>query len=77
MTKFSVTIPPDTGPKAPTINFRPSPNAYNRIHSLCQRERYTVSQVSRWLMQKGWEAVFGEDIDALIVVPADEQQKTA
>jgi hypothetical protein len=72
--QFSLTLPPDSaGRKASAVFFRPTPEASARILSLCQRERYSVSQVSRWLIQKGWEAAFGEDINAPIVVP---QEKT-
>ncbi len=73
--QFSITIEPDSkGRKAAPIFFRPSPEAAARIDSLCQRERYTVSQISRWLIAKGWEAAFGEDINAPIVVPPDHEK---
>jgi hypothetical protein len=75
--QFSITIPPEpAGRKAAPLFFRPTPEAAARIASLSQRERYSVSEVIRWLLASAWQAQFGEDLNAPIVVPS-EQEKTA
>jgi hypothetical protein len=73
VTNYSVVIPRRPEPKAAAIFFRPTAQAAARISSLCQQGNYTTSDVTRWLIAKGWETAFGEDLNAPIVVP---QEKT-